>query len=44
MKGSFLSFYLSGLQMVVCLTDQIHEFLLDFCFKNEHKEIAEFFS
>lgn len=29
--------------MVVCLTDQIHKFLLDFCLKNELKEISELF-
>lgn len=44
MKGSFLSFYLRELQVVVCLTDQIHKLLLDFCLINEQKEISEYFS
>lgn len=43
MKGSFLSFYLSELQVVVCLTDQIHKLFLDFCLINEQKEISEYF-
>lgn len=42
-ERKLFSFYLSELQVVVCLTDQIRYFLLNFCFKNEHKEISEFF-